>query len=122
MAGRASVELHTLIFFKNRTVVTDARVTKVRANGLIVFIPQYGIEGPVYFSGPQEDAAPNMDWELEAEAMVVRSRDGCKQFGIFDACFVEISVESVGKVGGRQRLALRLLDKEVAAAMMKPSS
>jgi hypothetical protein len=30
MAGRASVELHTLVFFKNRTVVADARVTKVR--------------------------------------------------------------------------------------------
>lgn len=30
MAGRASVELHTLIFFKSRSVVADARVTKVR--------------------------------------------------------------------------------------------
>lgn len=30
MAGRASVELHTLIFFRSRTVVTEARVTKAR--------------------------------------------------------------------------------------------
>lgn len=29
MAGRASVGLHTLIFFKDRTVLADARVTKV---------------------------------------------------------------------------------------------
>lgn len=29
LAGRASVELHTLIFFKDRTVIADARVTKV---------------------------------------------------------------------------------------------
>lgn len=29
MAGRASVELHTLIYFKNRTVLADARITKV---------------------------------------------------------------------------------------------
>ena len=28
MAGRASVELHTLIFFRSRQVVADARVTK----------------------------------------------------------------------------------------------
>lgn len=34
MAGRASVELHTLIFFKSRTVVADARVTKVRLAGV----------------------------------------------------------------------------------------
>jgi exosome complex exonuclease DIS3/RRP44 len=30
MAGRASVELHTLIFFKDNSVVADARVVKVR--------------------------------------------------------------------------------------------
>lgn len=30
LAGRASVELHTLIFFKGRMVVADARVVKVR--------------------------------------------------------------------------------------------
>lgn len=30
MAGRASVELHTLIFFKDRTIIADARITRVR--------------------------------------------------------------------------------------------
>lgn len=44
LAGRASVELHTLIFFLNRTLMADARVTRVKANGLIVFVPKYGIE------------------------------------------------------------------------------
>ena len=29
MAGRASVELHTLIFFKDRTIFADARITRV---------------------------------------------------------------------------------------------
>ena len=29
MAGRASVELHTLIFFKDRTIIADARITRV---------------------------------------------------------------------------------------------
>ena len=32
MAGRASVELHTLIFFRERQVVADARITKVSAH------------------------------------------------------------------------------------------
>ncbi|GAX77417.1 hypothetical protein CEUSTIGMA_g4862.t1 [Chlamydomonas eustigma] len=50
MAGRASVELHTLIFFNGRTVVADARITKVKTNGLIVFVPKFGIEGPVYLT------------------------------------------------------------------------
>ena len=30
MAGRASVELHTLIFFHDRIALADARITKVR--------------------------------------------------------------------------------------------
>ena len=33
-AGRASVELHTLIFFRNRTVVADARIIRVRHTDL----------------------------------------------------------------------------------------
>jgi exosome complex exonuclease DIS3/RRP44 len=58
MAGRASVELHTLIFFHKRTVVADARVVKVRANGLIVFVPKYGIEGPVFLISKDEVRRP----------------------------------------------------------------
>jgi hypothetical protein len=117
-AGRASVELHTLIFFRGKALIADARVTKasmhpphmhtpfcappfvpcapwslprrlararrsaggcclvllpqpprgsppppgptlpslphtlqVRSNGLIVFVPKYGIEGPVLLEG-----------------------------------------------------------------------
>ena len=179
MAGRASVELHTLIFFKNRVVVTEARVTKarlppapaasdsaaprpafmprvavhlrgrerlqglcqrappragshasrrrqVRANGLIVFIPKYGIEGPVYFSGP-EDAQPDGEWVLDAEAMTVTSRDGAQQYAIFDACSVRIRVERVGTVGGRQRLALALVgsgapEAEVVEMQSEPAA
>jgi exosome complex exonuclease DIS3/RRP44 len=30
MAGRASVELHTLIFFTTRALAAEARITKVR--------------------------------------------------------------------------------------------
>lgn len=35
LAGRASVELHTLIFFRGRQVVADARVTKVRLGACV---------------------------------------------------------------------------------------
>jgi exoribonuclease R len=43
MAGRASVELHTLIFFKDRTVIADARITKVRVPACI-HLPQVQVE------------------------------------------------------------------------------
>ncbi len=47
-AGRASVGLHTLIFFRGRDEEEDAYVIKVRENGVVVLVPRYGIEGIVY--------------------------------------------------------------------------
>ena len=43
MAGRASVELHTLIYFKNRTVLADARITKVPFSFRPTFPPLLGL-------------------------------------------------------------------------------
>ncbi|PIN02756.1 Exosomal 3'-5' exoribonuclease complex, subunit Rrp44/Dis3 [Handroanthus impetiginosus] len=40
MASRASVELHTLIYFRNRPTDTEARILKIRSNGFIVFVPK----------------------------------------------------------------------------------
>jgi exosome complex exonuclease DIS3/RRP44 len=39
MAGRASTELHTLVFFRGKETLADARVVKVQANGLQVCVP-----------------------------------------------------------------------------------
>lgn len=48
-AGRSSAQLHTLVFFREKELVADARVIRVQANGVIVLVPKFGIEGPVYF-------------------------------------------------------------------------
>lgn len=40
-AGRSSVELHTVIFFKDKIVKEEAYVTRIKANGFIVLIPKY---------------------------------------------------------------------------------
>uniref|UniRef100_A0A383VI63 Uncharacterized protein n=1 Tax=Tetradesmus obliquus TaxID=3088 RepID=A0A383VI63_TETOB len=95
MAGRASVELHTLIFFKDNSVVADARVVKVKQNGLVVFVPKYGIEGPVYLT--PKDAANNANatqqFVLDEEKQTVVSTDGSIRFAVFDKCAVRITVE-----------------------------
>ena len=57
MAGRASTELHTKIFFRGKETLADARVVKVQANGLVVFVPKFGIEGPVFLGKGGEDGA-----------------------------------------------------------------
>ncbi|KAL6771469.1 hypothetical protein ACKKBG_A26505 [Auxenochlorella protothecoides x Auxenochlorella symbiontica] len=125
LAGRASVELHTLIFFRGRTVVADARVTRVRANGLLVFVPKYGIEGPVHLddadragkegvssSAPAAvDSAPGAvpRFVYDEEKQTVSREDGGVAYTIFDTCAVTISVEETA--GNRRVLALRLTDR-----------
>ncbi|KAF5828225.1 hypothetical protein DUNSADRAFT_18006 [Dunaliella salina] len=123
LAGRASVELHTLIFFKDRTVHADARVTKVKANGLIVFVPKYGIEGPVYLtpradgnsnSGPSSSsnnkAVAESAFVLDEKKQTVVSRDGSVRYRVFDPCAVRIHVEE--GYGHRRQLVLELISRE----------
>eukprot|EP00891_Asterochloris_glomerata_P009424 jgi/Astpho2/9424/Aster-01685 len=131
MAGRASVELHTLIFFKGRTMVADARITRVRANGLIVFVPKYGIEGPVYLTSTNKKATSKPhagssqpasagqaaggqvheedEFVLDEDKQQVTSKDGRLQFTIFDKAAVRICIEET--FGHRRQLQLSLVDR-----------
>lgn len=47
-AGRASVELHTQLFFRNRQVDEEAYILGVKKNAIQVLIPKYGLEGALY--------------------------------------------------------------------------
>jgi VacB/RNase II family 3'-5' exoribonuclease len=50
-AKRSSMECQKLflsLYFKNRVASAQAVVTDVRANGLVVFVPQFDMKGPVY--------------------------------------------------------------------------
>lgn len=40
MAGRASVELYTQLFFKGKVLVEDAYVIRVLKNGVVVLVPK----------------------------------------------------------------------------------
>ena len=49
-AGRASVDLHSQLFFRNRRVDEDAYVLAVKKNALQVLIPRYGLESTLYLN------------------------------------------------------------------------
>ena len=121
-AGRASVELHTHIFFKKKPVERcEARVVRVKANGVVVFVPKFGIEAPLVFDeGGGGDAASDGDARAQAEkkkpedacafdedAMRVTDPSG-KTWTIFDALHVRIEIEELP--ARRSRLAIRAVD------------
>mmetsp|Transcript_41797 Transcript_41797/g.79857 ORF Transcript_41797/g.79857 Transcript_41797/m.79857 type:complete len:239 (+) Transcript_41797:1-717(+) len=104
MAGRASVELYTLIYFANRVVSTDSRIVKVKENAMVVFVPKYGIEGVVWLNKKGEKGA----FQLDNDKQQVVSTDGKRQFSLFDTVWVKISVQD--QPPGGRRLVLELLD------------
>jgi exosome complex exonuclease DIS3/RRP44 len=106
MAARASVELHTHIFFRKKAAETEARVIRVRANGLIVFVPKFGIEAPVLFDEGEGEDEGGKKAVLDEEAMTVTTKAG-KTWKVFDACVVRIEIEELA--AGRSRLAIKIL-------------
>merc|ERR1712071_132076 len=64
-AQRASVQLNTLLFFKNKVIEQDAFIIIVKKSCMNVLIPQYGLEGTISFE--------NID-----ESLVDFNREECK--------------------------------------------
>ncbi|CAN1316739.1 Exosome complex exonuclease RRP44 homolog A [Linum perenne] len=109
MASRGSVELHTLIYFRNRPTDTEARIVKIRSNGFIVFVPKYGIEGPVYLSPKSEKGSSGGggEWFVDEQQQKIKKMDGSVSYGILQA--VKIHLEVVEPQPNRPKLQLTLL-------------
>ncbi|KAI4386870.1 hypothetical protein MLD38_004757 [Melastoma candidum] len=105
MASRASVELHTLIFFKNRPTDTEARIVKIRSNGFIVFVPKYGIEGPVYLTERSEKGGG--EWFVDEQQQKIKKMDGTISYGVLQR--VNIHLEVVEPQPNRPKLQLTLI-------------
>ncbi len=82
---------------------------QVRANGLIIFVPKYGIEGPVYLVGKDASAEDAAAYQLDEAKQTVSSRDGRARYTVFDKAAVRISVEETA--GRRQQLVLALVPR-----------
>lgn len=85
-AARSSVSLHTVMYFKDKVVVQDGYVMRVKANGFSVLVPKYGIEETVLL--PKEDnGASSFDGEHQVLTVLTH------QLRVFDHVTVEISVD-----------------------------
>ncbi|XP_021907868.1 exosome complex exonuclease RRP44 homolog A [Carica papaya] len=107
MASRASVELHTLIFFRNRPTDTEARIVKIRSNGFIVFVPKYGIEGPVYLTTRSEKGGG--EWYADEKQQKIVKMDGSTSYTVLQT--VQIHMEVVEPHPNRPKLQLMLKEK-----------
>ncbi|AET03578.2 putative exoribonuclease II [Medicago truncatula] len=105
MAGRASVELNTLIYFRTRPTDTEARVVKIRSNGFFVFVPKFGIEGPVYLTTRAEKGSG--EWYVDEQEQKIKKMDGSFSYSILQT--VQIHLEVVEPQPNRPKLQLTLI-------------
>ncbi|XP_078448448.1 ribonuclease II family protein [Wolffia australiana] len=103
MASRASVELNTVIYFRKRPTDTEARIVKIRSNGFIVFVPKFGIEGPVYLAKRGEKT----DWVVDETNQRVSKAGTGVSFRVLQA--VKIHMEVVEPQPNRPKLELTLI-------------
>ncbi|KAK8940904.1 hypothetical protein KSP39_PZI010538 [Platanthera zijinensis] len=104
MAGRASVELHTLIYFRKRPTDTEARIVKIKANGFIVFVPKFGIEGPVHLTAKGDKQG---DWSVDAKGQTMTKAGTNTSYRTLQT--VRIHLEVVEPQPHRPKLELTLI-------------
>ncbi|KAK4409529.1 Exosome complex exonuclease RRP44A [Sesamum angolense] len=105
MASRASVELHTLIYFRKRPTDTEARILKIRSNGFIVFVPKYGIEGPVYLTSRGQKGGG--EWIIDEQQQKIKKANGKVSYGVLET--VRIHMEVKEPQPNRPKLELTLI-------------
>jgi exosome complex exonuclease DIS3/RRP44 len=110
-AQRSSVELFTQLYFKGKTIETDAYVIKTMATGVVVLIPQYGIEGLVPL--PEARLLPGITYD----ATNSRYADGEEKtvLGLFRHVQIRITTET-HEVSQRDKISIDLLQPAITQA------
>ena len=100
LAGRASVQLHTLIFFSGDNAkeedayILDIDNSESNEPSFTVIVPAFGIEGRVKLDIAADDAGLNR--EPEKHKLTYKSRSGkVSSIQVFDKVRVKISVKTV---------------------------
>ncbi|ETV87152.1 hypothetical protein H257_02135 [Aphanomyces astaci] len=108
LAGRASVSLHTLLYFANFPTTTDAMINKVRANGIGVLLPRFGIEGMIFLADKGKEAAVVKHDPAHHKLTLLTTN---RVLQVFQKVSVKVFVELT--FGNRQQLKFELLDAGV---------
>eukprot|EP00124_Ichthyophonus_hoferi_P005291 Ihof_evm1s731 gene=Ihof_evmTU1s731 len=96
-AGRASVELYTHLYFKNKVVDEDAYVIRVRDNALIVLVPKYGIEGTIFLEDKVGSGTSALSYNDDEQSLTITlpgDEGKTTVFKMFEKVTVQISINT----------------------------
>ncbi|XP_047218786.1 DIS3-like exonuclease 1 isoform X1 [Girardinichthys multiradiatus] len=137
-AQNLSIGLFQCLFFKERDpeidprCVADGIIYAIRDNGVLVFIPEYGVKGPVYMrnkEGRVVSAGPDgtCEWQTGSvrrytDHIITTSGSGSATFRLFDHITVRISVLSTNCHADTLNLEVVSNKPHRSAAPQLPSS
>jgi exosome complex exonuclease DIS3/RRP44 len=116
LAGRASVQLHTLIFFSSEgakeedAYVLDVETDSSKPLSLLVLVPRYGIEGRIQFNDIQLND-PHLSRDAEHHFMIYKGT----KIQVFDKVKIKISVRSLHH--HQRELVIILLKPDLEVAL-----
>jgi len=109
MAGRASVEYYVGQALKGRVLDEDAFVMKIFSNGMVVFVPRFGIEGLIRLRDMGDgDKEPESTFDGEDYSLTIQIEKGERKLELFHKTKVRISDEAEESTGKR-KIKLHLL-------------
>jgi exosome complex exonuclease DIS3/RRP44 len=124
LAGRASVQLHTLIFFSEAgkqeedAYVLDVDTTEGKVPSFAVMVPRYGIEVKVKL--PVEADDPSIQRLPSEHKVMVQKSNYSRSIKVFDKVRVQITV--VELENHHRELVVELLDEKSSNPAPVPSS
>lgn len=80
-------------------------MVRLRSNGFFVFVPKFGIEGPVYLTPRGEKGSG--EWFVDEQQQRIRKMDGSISYSVLQT--VRIHLEIVEPQPNRPKLELKLL-------------
>lgn len=113
-AGRASVALHTHLFFRNKVQDEEGYILFVRKNALQVLIPKYGLEGTLYLNNPTSTNSVTFTYNSEDQSQTC----GNVVFRAFDPIVVQMSLDRSNVQ--HEKLIFKLVKPEIPDFSVPP--
>ncbi|BFZ19682.1 hypothetical protein BsWGS_22722 [Bradybaena similaris] len=114
-AGRASVNLHTHLFFKNRIQDEEGHVLFVRKNAIQVLISKYGLEGTIFLNDEHQKTSKFV-YNEETDTQTA----GDVTLHVFDPVIVQLSIDRSNVQ--HMKLSLKLVKPVVPGFSVPPAS
>jgi len=117
-AGRASVNLYTHIFFRNRKRDETGYILYIRQNAIQVLIPKYGLEGTLYLNAKKKAKDGQvLDWKFNEDEPSVTL--GEHKLQLFQKLDVQVELDSSDIQ--HEKLALSLVNPVIPGFSVAPA-